>query len=57
MTAALALASRGRARTTPVTSASISFMIFMASMMQTGLPSATVLPTSTNALAPGLGDR
>jgi hypothetical protein len=36
-------------------SASISFMIFMASMMQTGSPSLTTLPTSTKALAPGAG--
>jgi hypothetical protein len=41
----------------PPRSASISFMIFMASMMHTGSPAFTVLPTSTNALAPGLAER
>ncbi len=41
----------------PALSASISFRIFMASMMQTVSPSFTTLPISTNALAPGLDER
>ena len=41
----------------PALSASISFMIFIASMMQIGSPSLTSLPTSTNGLAPGLAER
>jgi hypothetical protein len=45
------------AQTLPLQSASISFMIFMASMMQTGSPSLMLLPTSTNAFAPGLAAR
>ena len=41
----------------PATSASISFMIFIASMMQTGSPTLTTLPTSMKAGDPGLADR
>ena len=41
----------------PLQSDSISFMIFIASMMQTGSPSLIVLPSSTKALAPGLAER
>ena len=36
--------------TVPAASASISFMIFIASMMQIGSPSLTTLPTSTNGV-------
>ena len=43
--------------TVPDLSASISFMIFMASMMQIGSPSFTWLPSSTKALEPGLDER
>ena len=41
----------------PDLSASISFMIFIASMMQIGSPTLTTLPTSTKASAPGLAER
>ncbi len=43
--------------TMPEPSASISFMIFMASMMQIGCPSLIESPISTNGFAPGLGAR
>ena len=43
--------------TVPDLSASISFMIFIASMMQIGSPSFTSLPISTSAFAPGLDAR
>ena len=42
-------------RITPVISASISFMIFIASMMQTVWPEVTRLPTFTYGSAPGSG--
>ncbi len=41
----------------PVLSASIWFIIFMASMMQMVSPSLTCWPTSTNGLAFGLDAR
>ena len=41
----------------PAASASISFMIFIASMMQIGSPTLTVLPISTNGSEPGLAER
>ena len=41
--------------TTPATSDSISFMIFIASMMHSTWPLATRVPTDTNGLAPGSG--
>ena len=41
----------------PASSASISFMIFIASMMQIGSPSLTVLPTSTKGFGAGLAER
>src|SRR3954470_22499340 len=43
--------------TSPEASASISFMSFIASMMQMVSPSFTACPTSTNALASGDGVR
>ena len=43
--------------TTPANSDSISFMIFIASMMQTICPLATRVPTVTYGLAPGSGTR
>ena len=42
-------------RMTPVISASISFMIFIASMMQTVCPELTRVPTLAYGSAPGLG--
>src|SRR6267154_5182354 len=43
-------------RTTPATSDSISFMIFIASMMQTTCPTFTREPTFTYGWAAGSGD-
>ena len=43
--------------TVPDLSASISFMIFIASMMQIVSPSLTAVPTSTKGLPPGLAER
>ena len=43
--------------TVPAVSASISFMIFIASMMQIGSPSLIASPTSANGLAPGFAER
>ena len=45
------------ALTTPDLSASISFISFIASMMQSVSPACTVWPTSTNGLAPGDAER
>jgi hypothetical protein len=41
----------------PAWPASISFMIFIASMMHTGSLALTTLPTSASGLAPGLDAR
>ena len=49
--------STSTSRITPSHSASISFMSFMASMMQTVSPAFTLWPISTKDLAPGAGDR
>ena len=43
--------------TVPELSASISFMIFIASMMQIGSPSFTGAPSSARAFEPGLAER
>ena len=43
--------------TSPATSASISFMSFMASMMQTTWPTLTRSPTLTKGAALGSGER
>ena len=43
--------------TVPDLSASISFMIFIASMMQIGWPSLIASPTSARAFEPGLAER
>ena len=45
------------ALTTPALSASIRFIIFIASTIQSASPTLTVCPTSTKALASGLGLR
>ena len=50
-----AASSTHTSRITPVISASISFMIFIASMMQTVWPEVTRLPTFTYDSAPGSG--
>src|SRR5712691_7293003 len=44
-------------RITPWTSDSISFMIFIASMMHTIIPGDTRVPTSTHGPAPGGGGK
>ena len=45
------------ALTTPARSASISFISFIASIMQSGSPTCTLSPMSTKALAPGEAER
>ncbi len=49
--------SRRRLTISPSYSESISFISFIASMMQSTWPFFTVSPTSTNAAAPGSAER
>src|SRR5436190_22242222 len=43
--------------TVPVRGDGIWFIVFIASMMSSVCPAETLLPTSTNGLAPGSGDQ